>query len=116
LNGRLIGGGTIDHLVDGMIQEGRPLDQIPAAVAGHNTGMLAVCLIGNGDGLPVGEGYISRAMWESLVRLCLKWHHEFKVPIENFLGHREFPNVHKSCPGFEVSVLRDELQRRLTSP
>ena len=116
LCGRLVGGGTVDHFVDGMIQEGRPLDQIPAAVAGHNTGMLAVCLIGNGDALPIGEGYMSPSMWESLVRLCLKWHREFGVPVEKFLGHREFPDVHKTCPGFAVSALRHELQRRLASP
>jgi len=115
LNGHRQAGDAYDTRLDGIIQEGRPIERIPAAVAGHNRESLAICLIGDGPGLPLGKGYITERMWEALVRLCLQWHYEFGVRVENYVGHREFPGVAKSCPGFEVAELRSALRGALAS-
>lgn len=94
---------------DGLIQAGRPLEQIGAHVAGHNAHSIGICLIGAGEGWPVGVGYLTAAQWRSLVRLCALMMGRFAVPVERVLGHREFPGVAKTCPGFEVAELRRAL-------
>ena len=94
---------------DGMIQEGRPPECVGAHVRGHNGTSLGICLIGIGDGLPVGEGYITHAQWRALVGLCRELMKRYGVQVERVLGHREFPGVAKTCPGFAVAELRKAL-------
>lgn len=95
---------------DGMIQAGRPLERAGAHVAGHNATSIGICLIGTGQGLPVGAGYMTAAQWSALLDLCRAFMQSFGVAVERVLGHREFPGVAKTCPGFEVAVLRQALQ------
>jgi len=112
---------------DGLIQEGRALEQVGAHVAGHNAHSLGICLIGQGDGLPINAapshpqvprpgnppaGYITAAQWESVLALCGKWLLQFRLGVKAVVGHREFPGVAKSCPGFDVSALRAALAKR----
>jgi len=59
---------------------------------------------------PAGEGYLTPAQWRALVSLCRRLMQEFGAPVERVLGHREFPGVSKSCPGFEVAELRSALR------
>jgi hypothetical protein len=113
---------------DGMIQAGRPPERVGAHVRGHNATSLGICLIGKGEGLPIGSaavpaasgagetpalpgahGYITHAQWRALVGLCRELMKRFGVPVERVLGHREFPGVAKTCPGFEVAELRRAL-------
>jgi len=94
---------------DGMIQEGRPPECVGAHVRGHNETSLGICLIGIGEGLPVSEGYITSAQWRALVKLCRELMERYGVSVERVLGHREFPGVAKTCPGFEVEELRRAL-------
>jgi N-acetylmuramoyl-L-alanine amidase len=120
LNGRIAGTAApcsgaakaakdVEAECDGMIQQGRPPERVGAHVRGHNATSLGICLIGIGDGLPVGEGYITPAQWQSLVRLCRELMARYGVRAERVLGHREFPGVAKTCPGFEVAELRKAL-------
>jgi len=95
---------------DGVIQAGRPLERIGAHVAGHNETSIGVCLVGVGAGWPIGEGYITAAQWRALVSLCRALMQDFGVAVERVLGHREFPGVTKTCPGFEVAELRGALR------
>jgi hypothetical protein len=97
-------------LRDGEVQRGRPDDAVGAHVKGHNADSIGICLVGAGRGLPVGIGYITPEQWESLLRLCERYHRAYGIPWENFVGHREFPGVTKICPGFEVAVLRKALR------
>jgi hypothetical protein len=60
------------------------------------------------------EGYLTQAQWRALVSLCHRLIQEFGVPVERVLGHREFPGVTKSCPGFEVAELRNALRAQVT--
>jgi len=110
LNGHRGYGTTYEPDLDGMTQEGRDLIYQGAHVKGWNEHTLAICLIGDGDGLPVGIGYISPNMWASLLYLCMKWHRGYGVPFTHFVGHREFPGVSKTCPGFDVAQLRSALE------
>ena len=113
---------------DGMIQEGRPPECVGAHVRGHNETSLGICLIGIGEGLPIGSaavpaasgagetpalpgshGYITSAQWRALLKLCRELMERYGVSVERVLGHREFPGVAKTCPGFEVEELRRAL-------
>ena len=94
---------------DGLIQAGRPLEREGAHVRGHNAHSIGVCLIGAGEGWPVGVGYLTAAQWQALAGLCAMLMREFGVPVERVVGHREFPDVTKTCPGFEVAEVRRAL-------
>ncbi|UCH36846.1 MAG: N-acetylmuramoyl-L-alanine amidase [Armatimonadota bacterium] len=116
--------GTFRAECDGLIQAGRALDEIGAHVRGHNETSIGICLIGVGPGWPVrlessassgqiggaGAGYLTHAEWRALVWLCRKFVVEFGVAVERVLGHREFPGVTKTCPGFDVAELRCALR------
>lgn len=90
---------------DGIVEIGRPIDQVGAHVEGHNTGSIGICLIGgyNSDGLPSGpiEGLYTDAQMTALDKLLRDllayWPHA-KV-----LGHRDHPGVNKACPSFRVA-------------
>lgn len=78
---------------DGQIYTGRHPDEVGAHVQGHNSGSLGVCM--------AGEGRYSVAQWQSLRLLVekLKGQHQQAT----ICGHRDFPGVSKTCPGFDVS-------------
>lgn len=82
---------------DGKVENGRPIDQAGAHVAGHNANSIGICLVGglNNDTYAPEANYTA-AQWASLKSLVadmLK-----KYPKAKVLGHRDFPGVKKSCP------------------
>lgn len=79
---------------DGTVYSGRGLDEVGAHAAGHNTGSLGVCLVGTDKFTP--------AQWAALRGLVEKARHNW--PNLQVLGHRDLPNVAKSCPGFDVAA------------
>jgi len=97
---------------DGEWLKGRLDSEVGAHVAGHNADSIGICLVGKGPALPVGIGYMTAEQWATLLALCESFHRAYGVPWEHFVGHREFPNVAKSCPGFEVSELRAVLRQQ----
>lgn len=89
---------------DGVVEVGRPIGDIGAHVAGHNTGTVGVCLVGgyNADGLAVGEirDLYTAAQINALDTLLddlTGWWPDARV-----CGHRDFPNVNKACPSFDA--------------
>lgn len=89
---------------NGAVATGRSPGEIGAHAQGHNATSLGICL--------VGTDRFSAAQWASLkalVELLLKQH-----PGIGVVGHRELPNVHKLCPGFDVDAWRRAGFRELT--
>lgn len=86
---------------DGTIQIGRPMDYQGAHVEGYNSSSLGVCLVGGiaeADGKPE-MNFTSeqmRALLDAL-RFCRRY-----APQAAIQGHRDFPNVKKDCPSFDV--------------
>lgn len=72
---------------DGTIQNGRPIDKVPAAQQGHNTGTLAICLHG------LDKDLFTTAQVSALFKLCAAINDAYDV---TFHGHREVSA--KSCP------------------
>jgi N-acetylmuramoyl-L-alanine amidase len=85
---------------------GRTLDKPGAHTKGMNTRGIGICCVGNYDVvLP------EPAMIERLVYL-LKWlRKEYKIPIDNIKGHRDF--APKTCPGklFDIEYIKELVRR-----
>lgn len=85
---------------DATIQIGRPLDYMGAHVEGYNSRALGICLAGGLDeeGHPV-DNFVPEqklALLDAL-RFCRRY-----APLAFIQGHRDFPNVAKDCPCFDV--------------
>ena len=96
---------------NGVIEQGRDrdndgdvLEEVGAHVRGFNSNSIAICWIGGYDGIDNRTDEQNTSM-ETLVKLL----HEV-YPKAVILGHRDFPNVAKSCPSFDVSCWLEEIK------
>ena len=89
------------YLIDknGKLCKGRSEKFIGAHVLGHNKNSIGICLIGNFD-----EESPTKKQIQTLIKFLRQKIREFKIPIKNILGHREFLNVIKTCPGKFVDM------------
>lgn len=82
---------------DGTVEEGRPIDQVGAHVAGHNTGNLGICLIGGKNGNTHDFNFTHEQMVSAYELVC-QLKKRFNNP--SVYGHRDF--APRGCPGFDV--------------
>ena len=82
---------------DGSIELGRPLEQEGAHVQGHNADSIGIVCTGNGDVEPWTPEQFASVLW-----LCRVFMAAYSVPVSGVVGHREIPEVVKSCPGLLV--------------
>jgi N-acetyl-anhydromuramyl-L-alanine amidase AmpD len=80
---------------DGTVHVGRHPDEIGAHAVGYNKHSLGICLIGN--------DHFSPAQWEALNTLVMELLVKYGGAYTVVCGHRDLPNVRKSCPGFDVT-------------
>jgi len=85
---------------------GRPISQFASACPQGQMNQVAlhVCCVGNYD-----VTYPEPDMLSCLLkRVILPWADEFNIPVENWVGHRDY-NKDKTCPGhnFNMDYLRD---------
>ena len=85
---------------DGLLEVGRPENQTGAHVEGFNKGNLGICLIGGLDSKGNPENNYTDEQWERLCTLLEEL--QVKYPQAEIKGHRDWPNVHKDCPCFDV--------------
>lgn len=94
---------------DGTVQDGRPHDRPGAHVRGYNHISLGICLVGGVAENGEPEDNFTDDQWDALAGLVkgLKVAH----PDAIVQGHRDFPNVNKACPSFDVGtwLLREEI-------
>ena len=77
---------------DGTVEHGRPIDTIGAHVRGANGNSVAIALVGTDE--------FEKEQFDSLKLLITDI--LVKYSGSKVLGHRDFPSVRKSCPGFDV--------------
>lgn len=85
---------------DGRIEIGRPLDNRGAHVSGFNDVSLGICLVGGIDAIGKAADNFTDEQRASLLialRFCKAY-----APAARIQGHRDFPNVAKDCPSFDV--------------
>ncbi|WP_417623150.1 N-acetylmuramoyl-L-alanine amidase [Parasphingorhabdus sp.] len=87
-------------LLDGTIQEGRPLRQIGAHVRGHNRGTIGICYIGGvaKDGRTAKDTR-TPAQKRALLEICKRLTRKFPS-IQKVTGHNQY--AAKACPSFDV--------------
>ena len=88
---------AVEH--DGLILEGRPIDQIGAHTLHHNLDSIGIAL--------VGTNTFTRAQLHSLVKLLKMLLKQFDLSIADVYGHYEF-NSWKSCPNINMNFFREE--------
>jgi N-acetylmuramoyl-L-alanine amidase len=71
-----------------------------AHTGGHNTGNIGICYVGGCDLQMKAKDTRTEAQKISLRRLVEDY--RSKYPGIVVLGHRDWPDVHKDCPSFDV--------------
>lgn len=84
----------------GMIQFGRHPDARGAHVEGYNATALGICLVGGVDSAGHPEDNFTDEQYHSLL-VALNFFRLY-APGARIQGHRDFPNVAKACPSFDV--------------
>jgi len=95
----------IDNL--GVIHSLLPIESVSNGVAGFNSVTINVSYIGGVEGTrPIDTRTLSqRTSMEHLVREL-----HTKFPSAIIQGHRDFPNVKKACPSFDVAKWLKEIK------
>lgn len=86
--------------LDGTIELGRDVNEVPAHVEGHNSNSIGIVYVGGFDDNMTPKDTRTPQQKEAMKYLV----GELKKVYRNaeVLGHRDFPNVKKACPSFEV--------------
>jgi N-acetylmuramoyl-L-alanine amidase len=89
---------------DGTLEEGRQQETIGAHVEGFNSVALGICMAGGVDANDITKAVdnFTDEQWATLKRLLAFL--KPKYPGVVIQGHRDFPNVHKACPSFDVKT------------
>ena len=83
---------------NGTVEDGRPINQVGAHVAGQNTGSFGICLVGGISEKGNPEANFTEAQWKTLSRCVMIFKAEY--PNATVHGHNEFSK--KDCPSFDV--------------
>jgi N-acetyl-anhydromuramyl-L-alanine amidase AmpD len=86
--------------LDGSMHKSLFDGQLGAHVGKHNTGNIGVCYIGGVDAHGNPKDTRTEAQKKSLLTLVRTYRSRY--PGIKILGHRDWPNVHKACPSFDV--------------
>ena len=95
----VIGNGVDNLSIDGHIEIARDIKYQGAHVKSANHESIGICLVGNLDNYRA-----SKKQYVSLIDLVKKLMKEYNVDIENIVGHNDFEEVTKSCPGKMFSL------------
>ena len=85
---------------DGTVEDGRPLTQRGAHVEDWNHCSIGICLVGGVDSKLKPEANFTESQMASLDVLLEQLRKQFPNAVTQ--GHRDFPNVNKACPSFNV--------------
>lgn len=83
---------------NGMLEKGRPLEQIGAHVQGQNTGSIGICLVGGINMKGAAEANFTDLQWAELKSFVRAFKNEY--PKASIHGHNEY--AAKACPSFDV--------------
>lgn len=89
---------------DGTVETGREDSVVGAHVAGYNEKSLGICMVGgvSADDVSKAVNNFTPAQFASLKKLLVEMNK--KYPKAKVQGHRDFPNVAKACPSFDIKT------------
>lgn len=79
-----------------------PIDQIANGVAGFNSNSIHISYIGGVDAKERALDNRTPAQIEAQIKLIKRFKTQFPEAV--IKGHRDFPNVKKECPSFDVAT------------
>lgn len=86
--------------LDGKIEIGRDVDEVPSHTKGYNSNSIGVVYIGGVDESLKPKDTRTKEQKQSLLELLRDLKKLY--PNAKILGHRDFPNVAKACPCFDA--------------
>lgn len=95
-------------LPDGTVVDLLPIDKVSNGVAGHNANAIHISYIGGISAKGKAVDNRTDAQKVAQIQLLRKYHALF--PEAKICGHRDFPNVAKSCPSFDVATWLKTIQ------
>lgn len=91
---------------DGTVETGRPENVVGAHVENHNSNSIGICMVGGVDAKGKAEDNYTPAQYAALAAKLREL--KARYPDAKVQGHRDFPNVKKDCPCFDVRKWIDE--------
>ena len=102
----------------GLVWCGRHVDEVGAHAQGYNAKSIGICLVGMDQFSPAQWTNLAYLVTAEVARLtgrngpadrnkpltvpeCASWARKHSLRI---VGHRDLPNVHKTCPNFDVGT------------
>ncbi len=79
---------------DGLVEAGRPVEEVGAHCRGQNRTSIGVCLIGN-------YLFSEKQLFYALPELVKELMERFGLTLDDVYGHREFTRF-KTCPNFDA--------------
>lgn len=89
-------------LLDGTIQEGRDINQVPSHVKGYNSNSIGVVYVGGLDADMKAKD--TRTPKQKIAMINLLKQLRALYPKAIIQGHRDFPKVAKACPCFDAKI------------
>lgn len=83
-------------------EQGRDDDEIGAHVEGYNSVSIGICLVGGVDKKIQPEDNFTTEQLDTLKTMIPELREMYPGAIVQ--GHRDFPNVTKACPSFDVTM------------
>lgn len=98
------------HIIkpDGEIVDLQPISKPSNGVAGYNANSIHISYIGGIDSK--GKGLDNRTLTQKISMMVLLKKYKGMFPNAKILGHRDFPNVQKECPSFDVATWLKEIK------
>ena len=91
---------------DGTVENGRDIKRPGAHARGHNHNSVGICLAGGVDADKKPDNNFTQEQFKSLEDLLMKLVSAYDI--HTVIGHRDFPNVKKVCPSFDVTAWLSE--------
>ena len=91
---------------NGEWEQGRDDDAVGAHVEGYNSISIGVCLVGGVNAKMQPEDNFTTEQMETLKAMIPELLEKYPGAIVQ--GHRDFPNVNKACPSFDVVSWMDQ--------
>ena len=85
---------------EGDVEVGRDIDVVGSHVQGHNSSTIGICMVGGVDEANRPTNNFTPEQMNSLRKLVTEL--KLQYPEAEVKGHRDFPNVNKECPCFDV--------------
>lgn len=98
--------------LDGTIEKGRDIDDIPAHCTGHNKNSIGICYIGGCDINNKAKDTRTQQQKESMYKLVKELMIKYKIDITSVHCHNEYAS--KACPSYSISTFRAEFSEWLS--